>query len=168
MKIWYSSGFSECNCKVGIGVWGNNFTPFFTNGPLMSYMYPVLTIAEVICPKNLTHNASRISDQSFAKYWDSNSGQKIRWRPNLRSEKVNKNYNKTILSRILLKFFPRIIHAYEQNSARNLNCKISWPQLINWWSLIGELRVQKWYKTNTLWQQFWDLWYWRSFCWASY
>ena len=49
-----------------------------------------------------------------------------------------KNYNMTILSRILLKFFPRIIHAYEQNSARNLNCKISWPQLINWWSLIGE------------------------------
>ena len=49
-----------------------------------------------------------------------------------------KNYNMTIVSRILLKFFARIIHAYEQNSARNLNCKISWPQLINWWSLIGE------------------------------
>ena len=107
----------------------------------MSYMYPVLTIAEVICPKNLTYSANRILTRVLLilrlKFWTKN-----RWRPNLRSEKVTTTYNMTIVSRILLKFFPRIIHAYEQNSARNLNCKISWPQLINWWSLIGEWGVK--------------------------
>ena len=92
-------------------------------------------------PQEFDLQCKQDSDQSSAIYWDSNSGQKNRWRPNLRSEKI-KNYNSAIVSSILLKFFPRIIHAYEQNSARNLNCKISWPQLINWWSLIGEWGVK--------------------------
>ena len=72
MKIWYSSGFSEFNCKVVIGVWGNNFTPFFfTNGPLKSVHFDKTVVQSSFLSKVLSF--------SLTLFWFQQKWQHKKW-----------------------------------------------------------------------------------------